>query len=93
VTKSAPEFEQLVANEMRKRRVTREVAAQRIMNTYGSAALRAGGNGIAKRAEALEDDFNKRAEDLWLDSSLDRCEALRETRKSNPQLFRRMQRP
>jgi hypothetical protein len=92
VSKSAPDFDQLVAAEMKKHRVTAEVAGQRIMQSYGSAALRAGGSDIRKRAEALEGTFTKAADDLWLDGDLDRCEALRETRKSFPKLFKRMQR-
>jgi hypothetical protein len=92
VTKSAPDFDTLVQAEMKKHRVTAEVAGQRIMQQYGSAALRAGGSDIRKRAEALEDTFTKAADDLWLDSDLDRCEALRATRQSFPTLFKRMQR-
>src|SRR5262245_38881763 len=43
---------------------------------------------IAKRADAIEDTFAKRAEDIWADDpECSRTEALRKARLENPALF------
>jgi hypothetical protein len=92
VTKSAPSFDARVESEMFKHHVTREVAQQRIINTFGSTAMTRDGAAMAKRAEALEEVFTAQAEDLWADDArLDRCSALREIRKRCPALFKKLQ--
>jgi hypothetical protein len=91
VGKAAPTtFESLVAAEMAKG-VTHEVAAQRVMQLYGSAALEH--RDMSKReatATLAEDQLLKRAESIWEDGQLDRCESLREARKQHPRLFKAM---
>ena len=84
-------FEDLV-NEQMAKGCSAEVASQRVMQLYGAAALE--NRAMSKReatATLAEDRLVKAAADIWEDNvGLDRCEALRAARKSNPGLYRRM---
>jgi hypothetical protein len=91
IGKSAPPatFDDLV-NEQMAKGCNYEVAAQRVMQAHGSNALRA--RPLAKRAHDLDDQFHKRAQDIWqADESLSRCESLRKARLSNKKLFEALQ--
>jgi hypothetical protein len=81
-------FEDLVNAEMKKG-VNREIAGQRVLQAHGSNALR--NRAINKRAADIADTFGAVAEDIWGNSALDRCEALREARKARPLLFKALQ--
>jgi hypothetical protein len=79
--------EDLVSEQMMKG-CNYEVAAQRVMQLHGSAAVR-------HRAiiDDIEDQCHKRAEDIWYDDpELSRTEALRKARLANPRLFAALQR-
>jgi hypothetical protein len=85
-------YEDLVNAEMAKG-LNAECAAQRVAQLYGYRAL--DHRSISKReatAIVAEDQLMKAAQEVWEDTSLSRCEALREARKSNPGLYRRMTR-
>jgi hypothetical protein len=88
-SKAAPTtYEELVEAEMRKG-CNVEVAGQRVMQLYGSAALR---HRTFAKSEVIADRFEKVAEDAWLaDEDCDHCTALRKARLSNPRLFRALQ--
>jgi hypothetical protein len=81
--KRAPD---LVEMEMRKG-VTREVAQQRVAQLYGYRAFDTPDR-LNKRADDAEYDLIAKANEVWADSDLSRCEALRETRLANPRLHR-----
>jgi hypothetical protein len=83
--KRAPD---LVELEMRKG-VTREVASQRVAQLWGYRAFDQ--SPITKRtarAEEAEYDLITKANEVWEDSDLSRCEALRKARLDNPRLHR-----
>jgi hypothetical protein len=85
-------FEDLVGEQMAKG-CNYEVAAQRVMQLHGAAALhnRAFSKRVG-RAENAEDELLKSAQDLWLDGdTADRCDALRKARLDNPRLFKALQ--
>jgi hypothetical protein len=85
-------YEDLVNAEMAKG-CNREVASQRVAQLRGFPAL--DHRNMAKTeatAIVAEDQLMKAAQEVWEDTSLSRCEALREARKSNPGLYRRMTR-
>jgi hypothetical protein len=82
-------FEDLVGEQMAKG-CNYEIAAQRVMQLHGSNALRHR-SAISKRAADIADTFDAVAEDIWGNSALDRCEALREARKARPHLFKALQ--
>jgi hypothetical protein len=92
-SKRAPvTFEDYVNAEMAKG-CSYEVAAQRVAQLRGFPAL--DHRNMAKsEATAIiaEDKLMKAAQEVWENSGLDRCGSLREARKSNPALYRRMQR-
>jgi hypothetical protein len=92
-SKRAPTtFEDYVNAEMAKG-CSYEVAAQRVAQLRGFPAL--DHRNLAKsEATAIiaEDKLMKAANNVWENSNLDRCESLREARKSNPSLYRRMNR-
>jgi hypothetical protein len=81
--KRAPD---LVEIEMRKG-VTREVAQQRVAQLYGYRAFDTPDR-LSKRADDAEYDLIAKANEVWADSGLSRCEALRETRLANPRLHK-----
>jgi hypothetical protein len=89
IGKSAPPtFEDHVMTEMRKG-VTREVAGQRVMQMYGNTLVRSD----IQKSEIAGAVFENVADDLWKnDPSMSRTEALRTARRTNPSLFKRMQR-
>jgi hypothetical protein len=83
-------FEGLVSEQMRKG-VTEEIARVRVINQYGSTALR--DRDFAKRVgDDVADQFHKRAEDLWLDSECSRTDALRAARLAHPNLYNALRR-
>ena len=85
-------FENHVAAEMAKG-CSREVAAQRVAQLRGFPAL--DHRDLTKREATsivAENELMKAAQRTWENSGLDRCGSLREARKSNPGLYRRMQR-
>jgi hypothetical protein len=86
VTKSAPAvtFEDHVAAEMRKG-CSEQVAAQRVMNAFGNTLPRTDIKKAEIAAAALEDI----ADDIWANSDLDRCSALRKARLENKKLYKR----
>jgi hypothetical protein len=92
--KAAPTtFEGLVAEQMAKG-CTREVAAQRVAQLHGYAAL--DHRDMSKReavATLAEDELLKRAGTLLEDDpALSRTDALRKARQDHPSLYRRMNR-
>jgi hypothetical protein len=90
VAKRAPGLvNDLVAAEMAKG-LNYECAAQRVAQLHGFPGFQQDADIINKRAWDAE--FTKRAEDIYGNSTLDRCEALRATRLANPNLYKRMQR-
>jgi ArsR family metal-binding transcriptional regulator len=93
-SKSAPPtFESMVEQEMRKSGVTAEVAGQRILQAYGSAALKH--RAMSKREEAAgtaEAELIAKAAEVWDSGDLDRCASLRQARLSRPDLIARLRR-
>jgi hypothetical protein len=90
VAKRAPGFiNDLVAAEMAKG-LNSECAAQRVAQAHGFRAFDNDATTINKRA--WENEFAKRAEDIYANSTLDRCEALRATRLAHPRLYKALQR-
>jgi hypothetical protein len=92
VTKRAPvTFEDLV-NEQMMKGCSHEVAAQRVMQMHGAAALQH--RAMSKRAaiaEVAENELIAKAQSVWEDDgTLDRCGALRAARKAHPRLFKAM---
>jgi hypothetical protein len=55
----------------------------------GSAALRY--RALSKRAADLANTFDAAAEDIWINSDSDRCEALRKARLAHPKLYKALQ--
>jgi hypothetical protein len=76
----------LVEAEMMKG-CNREVAMQRVAQLHGFRAFDQPSH-FNKRAEDAEYALIKQANEVWADSDLSRCEALREARLDNPRLYR-----
>jgi hypothetical protein len=92
VSKRAPGLvNSLVEAEMRKG-CNAEIAAQRVAQAHGFRAFDNDADLINKRAWDLGSEFQKRAEYVYGNSAMDRCESLRATRLANPALFKRLQR-
>jgi hypothetical protein len=88
VAKAMPEsYETLVSAEMRKGCSWR-TAEQRVVNVHGSDAFNANNRMIKRNGPSVTAEFSKRADQVWWDNDIDRCEALRRTRKSAPWLYR-----
>jgi hypothetical protein len=87
--KRAPD---LVEAEMMKG-CSREVALQRVAQLHGFRAFDTPSlSKAAARAEDAEFDLITKANEVWADSGLSRCEALREARLNNPALHKRLTR-
>jgi hypothetical protein len=88
VGKSMPEsYETLVSTEMRKGCSWR-TAETRVINQFGSDAYNANNRMIKRAGPSVTAEFSKRADQiLWDTPNIDRCEALRRTRKSAPWLY------
>jgi hypothetical protein len=76
----------LVEAEMMKG-CSREVALQRVAQLHGFRAFDTPDR-LNKRADDAEYDLITKANEVWADSDLSRCEALRETRLANPRLHK-----
>jgi hypothetical protein len=85
VGKSAPiTYEELVSQEMR-RGCNMETSAGRVMQKWGSAALRH--RAINKNVATVEEQFTAKAQQIWEnDAGCSRTEALRRARLENPAL-------
>jgi hypothetical protein len=85
IGKRAPAtYEDLVAAEMAKG-LNAECAAQRVVQMHGFRALDR--RALSKReavAVVAEDELMKRAEDIYQNSELNRCESLRAARQQSP---------
>jgi hypothetical protein len=59
------------------------------MQLYGSAALRK--RALSKSASDVAQTFYAAADDIWINSDCDRCEALRKARLAHPKLYKALQ--
>ncbi len=91
VYKNAPSsYEDMVSNEMITKGVVRQVAEQRLINTYGSALPLPAVATLSKRAESAECRLQHRAYEIADATGLPMEVALRKARQERPYLVQAM---